>query len=416
MIAARVCRAATISIAALVLGAASAEAKSPTQNESDRAFTIFLNVKEELVERCIYRPSDMSVLTGALDALQHELDPEFAPYFPKKLSANFPKAWDEFQKTLRKLAALPELEKHTVKALVEQSLRAYCNKLDRYSGYDDRESWERELALKKTSYVGVGMSLERTREGFDCYPFPAGPADLAGCISGDRLLEVDGAPVRGRAAVDVGVMFPGPEHSVVQLKVRHVSDAKEEALSVKRERIDAAFIAVEQASAGATVRLRWFNDETVKELRGFLRTLRPGAPLTIDLRGCHGGELKAAIAVAELFLPAGAVICKIETRAGPEIFRSSNASPFRAKPLIILQDKGTMSGAELVTTVLVTSPDVRAESRGERSYGKGVTLSEVEVADGGGRLRFADGRIYGPHGEFWDGEGLSPTTEETRPK
>ncbi len=75
-----------------------------------------------------------------------------------------------------------------------------------------------------------------------------------------------------------------------------------------------------------------------------------------------------------------------------------------------------MSGAELVTTVLVTSSDVRAESRGERSYGKGVTLSEVEVSDGGDRLRFVDGRIYGPHGEFWDGEGLSPTTEETRPK
>ncbi len=222
--------------------------------------------------------------------------------------------------------------------------------------------------------------------------------------------------MRGRTAVDVGVTFPGPEHSVVRMKVRHASDGKEEVLDVKRERIDAAFIAVESRPAGATVRLRWFNDETVKELRGFLRTLRAATPLTIDLRGCHGGELKAAIAVAELFVPAGALICKIESRAGPEVFRSANASPFRAKPLIILQDKGTMSGAELVTTVLVASPDVHAESRGERSYGKGVTLSEVEVTDGGGRLRFADGRIYGPHGEFWDGEGMSPTIEETRPK
>ena len=390
-------------------------AREATKEESDRAFRLFLNVKQEFVERCIHQPGEVSLLTDALSGLARELPPEFAPYFPEQLSPEFPKAWDTFQKALRKLAATPELETRTVQDLVEQSLRAYCRKLDRYSEYDDLATYEREKELKKSEYLGVGMTLARTVEGFECYPFPAGPADLAGCFPGDRLLEVDGVPVRGQHAVAVGAKFAGPEHSVVRLKVRHVVDGKEEVLEVKREKILTSFISVEQGKGGLVVRLRRLNPATVKELRGFLRTAKPGQPLTIDFRGCPGGDLTAAIDIASLFLPAGAVIGRLETRTGQEIFKSKNATPFRARPLIILQDKGTMSGAELVTTALVTSREVRAESRGERSFGKGVTISEVEVV-GGGRLRYVDGRLYGPNGEFWDGEGLNPTVEELRAK
>ena len=392
-----------------------AGARELMQKESDSAFRFFLNVKEELVQRCIYRPSEVKIVAESLNGLARELDPEFAPYFPEKLPATFREAFEKYQVAIRKLARTEAMEKRTIQEIVEQSLRAYCRTLDRYSDYDDLASSIREKALKKPDYVGVGMTIERTAEGFGCFPFPGGPADLAGCISGDRLLEVNGTSVRGRNAADVGSMFPGSEGTSVRIRVRHASDGKEETLEVKRGPISTSFISVEQGNGRATVRLRWLTDATVKDLRAFLRATRPGQPLTIDFRGCHGGELTAAVAVAELFLPAGATICTIETRAGKEVFRSANATPFRATPLIILQDKGTMSGAELVTVALVTSPEVRAESRGERSYGKGVTLSEVEVV-GGGRLRFADGRIYGPHGEFWDGEGLPPSIEETRAK
>lgn len=389
--------------------------KPSLQKESDAAFTFFLNVKEQLVQQCIYRPSEVQVVTGSLNALARDLDPEFAPYFPEKMPKTFSEAFEKYQQALRKLWSTDAMEKRPLQEIVEQSVRAYCHTLDRYSDYDDLASSLREKALKKADYVGVGMTIERTAEGFGCYPFPGGPTDLAGCISGDRLLEVDGKSVRGRNAADVGSMFPGVAGTTVRVKVRHASDNKEEVLEVKRGPISTSFISVEQGNGRATVRLRWLTDATVKDLRTFLRATRPGQPLTIDFRGCHGGELQAAVAVAELFLPAGAIICTIETRAGKEVFRSANATPFRATPLIILQDKGTMSGAELVTVALVTSPEVRAESRGERSYGKGVVLSEVEVV-GGGRLRYADGRIYGPHGEFWDGEGLPPSVEETRAK
>lgn len=384
-------------------------ARIPTQEESSQAFKIFLNAKDELVQRCVYRPSELAVVTGALAALQREVDPELARYFPK-MDANSSRASDQYQHTLHTLASLPEMRKRTVKQLVELSLRAYCRTLDRYSDYDDDETYERVVALKKSDYVGVGVTIERTPDGFDCYPFPGGPADLVGCLSGDRLLAVDGWSVRDLSAVEVDAMFLGTEQSVVQISVRHRLDGKVENLKVERRKITSSFVSVEQRDSGLEVRLRGLTKEAVADLGDFLRTAKAGKPLTLDLRGCHGGEVEAAVAIAELFLPAGAMIGRLERPDGIDVFRSRNEHPFHAKPFVVLQDSGTASGAELLTVALATSPEVRAETRGERSFGKGVTVSKVQV-EVAGIVRYADGRLYGPNREFWEGEGLSPTTE-----
>jgi carboxyl-terminal processing protease len=395
---------------ALLFLQAKVSAAPPTAEEARAAFTIFLNAREDIVQRCIYRPSGRDVVFGALNALSWELGPEYASFFPVDDGKKDPEAWQIFQQTLTRLAQAPKM-KLSLKALVERSLRAYCRSLDRYSDYDDLETWQQEIRMKQADYSGVGMSIERTPEGYDCHPFPGGPADLAGCDAGDRLIEVESKPVRGLNAVEVASLIVGKEGTKVRIKVRHRNDGVEEMLTVTREKIRSSFIEVEQDSAGATVRLRRLTDATVRDLRSFLRTLKKGGQLTLDLRGCQGGDLSAAVAIASLFLPKGAVIGRLETLSGKEPFHSSNDAPFQPGKLIIIQDRSTMSGAELLTVALVSSPQVRAESRGEKSYGKGVTIAEVAVENGGGRLRITDARIYGPKDEFWDGEGLSPLVE-----
>lgn len=407
--------------AALLLVAAAVAAdpagkKSKAEEEFHEDFRIFLNVKEHLVEQCIARPTPMDFLRGALDALQSELDPELAPYFPQRLPKDFQQAFDEYQKTVRKLSKLPELHGRTVKQIVEQSLRSYSRKLYRFSDYDDHDTVEREKALRRSVYSGVGMTLDRTLEGVDCYPFVGEPASVAGCVPGDRLLEVDGKSVRGLNVVDVGAMIAGPAGTEVEFTLRRRFGGKEEKIKMKRGKIMKSSIAVELVGSGPVVRVGRLTMETVSDLKEFLRTVKAGTPLTLDLRGCPGGELAAAVAIAELFLPSGSLICKVETRTGTDEFKSKNAAPFRAKPLVILQDKGTASGAELIIVALATHPKVMAETRGERSFGKGFTLSDVEIGNGGGRLRFADGRIYGPHGELWDGDGLAPPIEDLSPR
>lgn len=386
----------------------------PTEQEVETALKLFLNLKEDILQRCVYRPSERDIVMGSLKALQREMGPEFATHFPEDRGGTFQEALRVYRTTILTLAQAPTV-KSSVKNLVERSVKGYCRTLDRYCDYDDLASWQSETKIKRPDYVGVGMTIERTPEGYDCYPFPGGPADLAGCDAGDRLLEVDGKPVRGLTMVDVATLIVGKEGTVVRLKVRQRDDGKERVLSVNREPIKLSFIEVLQSSKGSTVRLRRLNDQTVQDLRAFLRTLKPGEPLTLDLRGCPGGDLSAAVAISSMFLPSGTVIGRLETLQGKETFQSENPAPYRPGKLIILQDKGTMSGAELITMALVSSSVVKAESRGERTYGKGVTIAEVAVEGGGGRLRITDARIYGPRDEFWDGEGLNPTVEGELP-
>jgi carboxyl-terminal processing protease len=405
----------SLGAALLMGGLPGVSAKPPTQEESDRAVRIFLNVKEQIVHDCIYRPDDRKVVVDALKELAVRLGPEFAGYFPADLGSTLREALESYQATLRRLCAARGLEKRTMQELAELSLRAFCQALDRYSDYDDRAAWQREKPVKRMDYIGVGMTFERTREGFECYPLPGGPASFAGARAADRLLEVDGVSARGLNLADLTPMILGKEGTQVTLKVQRGVPPKVEMLTIKREPITSSFLEVSQAPGEATVRLRRLTDATVNDLREFLGTVPRKSRLTLDLRGCHGGELFAAVHIAELFLPAGAIIGRVETLANTETFRSSNPTPFRPASLLILQDRGTASGAEMIIVALFSAPDLAVESRGERSYGKGVTLTEVEIPGGAGRLRITDGRITGPHGEFWDGEGLPPSVESEPP-
>lgn len=376
------------------------------------AFRLFLQAQADILEISIYRPPEREIIRESLRGLERELGPKLAHFFPRDTGTTVQETWEAYVTTLRALADAPEtgLSLHQ---LVEKSLRAYCATLDRYSTYDDRVTVAQADRLKRADYVGVGVTLQEVKGGFACNPFPGGAADRAGLVAGDGLLAVDDKPVEGLSLMQVAVLTAGPADTEVRLRVRH-ADGVEEVIPVKREEFASSPIEVEQAGNEVRVALRRFTARTVQDLRALFRTLPPERAITLDLRGCPGGALQAAVDTASLFLPADTVICRLETRRGVETFVAQNAAAYRPSRLTLLQDGLTASGAEIVIVALLSHRPLHAESRGEQSYGKGVTLRPVEISQpglDGGVLTIADGKIYGPNREAWDGEGLSPTVE-----
>jgi carboxyl-terminal processing protease len=93
------------------------------------------------------------------------------------------------------------------------------------------------------------------------------------------------------------------------------------------------------------------------------------AALILDLRGCPGGALVAALELAGDFLEPGAVVVTAIDGDGDEtVHRARGGSPHRF-PLALLVDRGTASAAEIFAGAL------RAHGRalvvGERTHGKG---------------------------------------------
>jgi len=90
--------------------------------------------------------------------------------------------------------------------------------------------------------------------------------------------------------------------------------------------------------------------------------------LLIDLRGCPGGDLDAAVEWAACFLNEGSEIVRIEDAEGDEIVRRTSLPPAYTIPLAILVDENTASAAEIVIASL--QAHCRATIIGRSTYGK----------------------------------------------
>jgi carboxyl-terminal processing protease len=402
--------------------AASSLKAQETTPELSPEFWLFLNVRGAIVSRCIYRLDDRQVIVGALKALQHEMGSDFDATIPPRLDQKTaPEAWSIYKETLLQLAHSKNA-KQSLKNLVELSLRAYCKTLDRYSTYDTYETWHKSQEFQEPDYEGVGITLLAERaDDIICVPIRGGPADRAGLDAGDHLLAVGDHLARGASLLQIHNWLGETQTKDVKLRVRR-SDGVADTVTVPKEAIKFSPVSVEQIGDAWQIGLRNISDRCVADLQEQLRSIGPGKTITLDLRGCPGGPVNFAVAIAAMFLPADTIVAKLQTLDGEEVLRSNNSAPYRPAKLSILQDRFTGSAAELIIAALRGYPPLKAQSFGERTYGKGVAQRVVKVSEKNqkgeivvqaGMLTITDSRIYGPNGEFWDTEGLAPSRGDT---
>jgi carboxyl-terminal processing protease len=384
-------------------------------------FQLFLNARAAIVSRCVYHKTDRAVIAGALKALQHEMGAEFDATIPSDLDQKTaPEAWAIYKEILLQLAQSKKAGK-SLKDLVELSLYGYCKTLDRYSSYDTYETWLKFQTFGEPDYEGVGITLLAERaDDIICVPIRGGPADRAGLDAGDHLLAVNDHVARAVSLLQIHNWLAENQTNDIKLRVRR-SDGATDTLTVPKEPIKFSPVSVEQTGDSWQIRLLTISDRCVADLREELRSIGPAKVITLDLRGCPGGPVNFAEAIASMFLPSDTIVAKLETLEGTETLRSNNSAPYRPAKLTILQDRFTGSAAEVIIAALTGYSPLKAQSFGEKTYGKGVTQRVVKVSGQdqkgetvvqAGMLKVTDARIYGPNGEFWDGVGLPPTGGE----
>lgn len=373
---------------------------------------LLLNLQKEIVDHSIYKPQTADVVTGALGALQRDLGEGYAGFFPQDVPQKPGQALATFMEVTRAIASSPRgtAEGFTVFGLIERSFGAYCRTLDPYSDYIDSGSARKLEELSNPHYIGVGITFRKVREGFFCRPFEGSAADRSGVLEDDELLAVNGEAVAKMSLLEVVSRVSGAAETMVALRVRHKTGVIEE-LKILRESVKSKSIEVSEARNGVSIFVRRIDEEGFDELKSVIKALRPNLPVTLDFRGCGGGDLELSVAIAELFLPANSLIVRLETRTGKETLLSRNKAPYATNKLLVLQDGFTASGAELIIAALQGSPKLRVESRGAKSFGKGLVQRQIQVVRGG-ILEISEAKMYGPQGEFWDGSGLQPSSKK----
>jgi carboxyl-terminal processing protease len=286
--------------------------------------------------------------------------------------------------------------------LYRRAVAGAVNELhDPHSVFLDAQRLSRLDESTSGHYAGVGIQMDVRDSGITVIaPLPGTPAERAGIVTGDRIVEIEGKSTRGLTSDEALKALRGPAGSLVHVAVERPGLAARLPFALKRSQITVHPVqhALMLGNGIGYVDLTVFNSSAVTDLSRAIDSLRSvGArSLVLDLRGDPGGLLEQGIGVADLFLEPGQVIVSTRGRAPEENHAFADQAPqrFRDMPLLVLTDSGTASASEIVAGALQDHD--RALVVGTTTFGKG-SAQRVFRLDGGA-LKLTTALWYTPSG------------------
>lgn len=252
------------------------------------------------------------------------------------------------------------------------------------------------------NYAGVGIQMD-VRDGWITVvaPLPGTPAQRAGIVTGDRLVEIDGRSTRGWTSDEAMKAIRGDPGTVVHVMVERPGSAARLPFTLTRQEIH--FHSVQHAlmvrDGIGYVDLSVFSENSDRELRSAIDSLRRAGMtrLIFDLREDPGGLLDQGVAVADLFLDPGQKIVSMRgrTNVSDRDFVDRFPQSWPDMPMVVLVDSNSASAAEIVSGALQDHD--RAVIVGTTSYGKGSAQSLFTMPDGGA-LKLTTALWYTPSG------------------
>jgi carboxyl-terminal processing protease len=299
------------------------------------------------------------------------------------------------------------------KTLLEHAIRGMLSGLDPHSSYLDMEAYK-DLRVGTTGQFG-GLGIEVGMEdGFVkvISPIDDTPAQRAGVQSGDLIIRLDDAPVKGMTLRDaVGIMRGKPGTDILLTIVRE-GEEKPLKITVTRDIIKVKSVKNRLIEEGiAYVRITQFQANTGDNLIDAINSLRKENKgelngLVLDLRNNPGGVLNAAVDVSDAFLDSGMIVYT-EGRINDSrlSFKATPNDLLDGMPLVVLVNGGSASASEIVAGAL--QDHKRALIMGNKTFGKGSVQTILPLNEHTA-LKLTTARYFTPSGRSIQAEGIEP--------
>ncbi len=290
-----------------------------------------------------------------------------------------------------------------VDSIVEAAIPQVLAELDPHSVYFTAEKAEAEAEVLHGSFFGIGVEFTLREDTIRIQNvIPDGPAERAGLIGGDKIIEINGVPFTGDSITSDEAMkrLKGPENTKVTVGVVRYGEKNIKHFTITRGEI-------QQKSIGAVymiddntgyIKIKNFGETTYAEMLIALATLSEEGlgNLVLDLRENGGGYLQSAVQIANEFLPRNKLIVYTEGRKSKrQEYRSDGHGSYQHIPLIVMINEASASSSEILAGALQDND--RATIIGRRSFGKGLVQQEIAFPDKS-RVRLTVARYYTPSG------------------
>ena len=298
--------------------------------------------------------------------------------------------------------------------LVEKAMPQILAELDPHSVYITARDGQIANDDLRGSFSGIGIEFTIRQDTIRVQNVISnGPAERAGMLAGDKIVEVDDSVFVGKKVTNEEAMhrLKGPKDTKVKLgiirygekSVRHVTVTRGE---IPTKSVTACYMLDDESGY---IRMKNFGENTYPELLIALATLsqKHFQNLVVDLRGNTGGYLESAVQIANEFLAKGQLIVYTEGRRYPrQEYRADGRGSYQRIPLVVLVDESSASASEILAGSIQDND--RGTIVGRRSFGKGLVQKPMEFSDHS-MIRLTIARYYTPSGRciqkpYADGE------------
>ena len=315
------------------------------------------------------------------------------------------------------LSAMEQVRKNYYKETDDEdltygSLKGMCAALDPHSQFMDEDIYKEMKVETEGEFGGLGIEITM-RDDFITIvsPIEDTPAFEAGLQAGDRIVEIEGETTKEFTLVEAVRKLRGKPGTTVNITIMRPGTSEMLPFSITR-----AIIHINSVKdAGIVkdkigyVRITQFQEHTSRDFEEALKELEKQGmeALILDLRNNPGGLLQVAIEIADKFIGSNRLIVYTKGRiqAQNAEFNSHRKATYSDFPLLIMVNKGSASGSEIVSGAVQDWK--RGIILGSKTFGKGSVQSVLPLRDGSA-LRLTTAKYFTPKGRCINKIGIEP--------
>jgi carboxyl-terminal processing protease len=249
--------------------------------------------------------------------------------------------------------------------------------LDPYTTFIDASRRDEVDLLTTGKYAGIGVTVGERDSAIVITEVMEGySAQKEGLKVGDKIIEVDGISMTGKAPGDIRTYIKGPAGTTVKMKIDRNGEEMDFVLT--REVIDLKNISYKGMLDGgiAYIKLDRFTRNAESEMSDALNEFKSQGQIKgviLDLRDNPGGLLDAAIGILNKFVDKGSLLLTTKGRkedSEKKYFSTEDPVIGKDIPLVLLVNENTASASEIVSGAIQDLD--RGVIIGTRTFGKGL--------------------------------------------
>ena len=283
---------------------------------------------------------------------------------------------------------------------------------DPYTRFLDPKEFSEETQSIKGSLKGIGTQIGlRDGELVIIAPLEDSPAERAGLLADDRILEINGESTKGISIDAAADKIRGEKGTTVTLLIQR-KGVPNKLYSVVRDEIEVKSVSCKPPFETTKIpndiqyiRLSSFiSKNAAGEIESILNNSSGMKGFIIDLRSNPGGLLTNAIYISDMLLRGGVIVSTVD-RDSYKTTTRARMQQVTDKPIVVIINKGSASASEILSGAL--KDNHRATIVGEQSFGKGLVQEINKLPDEAG-MNITIQRYLTPSGNDINKKGITP--------